>query len=215
VNIKYSANQLATLPFPVDIRNQNWAIISYVGPNTIPASAKFSIRIYGTFHSQKEADDACDEAQGQGYTIFDLCVVDIGHGFFPLPPPEDDDVPYVEYADKVLDGLMRKHKSSAMSGNNRITKRSEAELDTRTPAKAFDDMVTEEAKRLFEEWKEAGEIQQSEEELHNILQTCFKKKIDAKVKEAQAEGEEKPVAEDPEDCCGDNASSQEADENRL
>lgn len=157
VTVTESPQELATLEFPVHLPNQNFALISYAGPDTVPAMRNgFGLRIYGTFASFDEADRAASRAQEKGFTLFDLDIVEINHGFFPLPPPRDDDIPEVGYCNDRLAAIMQGHKDHLEKGNKRVEERAEREADTRTSEEVFQDMVLESAQKLFDEWKKSG-----------------------------------------------------------
>jgi hypothetical protein len=158
VSVKESPTELAELPFPVKIPNQNWALISYVGPETIPKCGGFGVRIYGTFTSKEECDDVANKAFEQGYTYFDLLSVDISHGFFPLPPPPDLEIPDVKYQDENLNAIMSKHKEQLERGSNTVAQRADATGDDRIAGQSYESLVTKEAKQLFAEWKSKGKM---------------------------------------------------------
>jgi hypothetical protein len=177
LEINETPSQLAVLPFPVNIPNQQWALISCVGPHSKPSCDFLALRIYGTFASFDEADDAATKAQNEGYDLFDLDIVDIGHGFFPLPPPNDDSIgDGVTYKDDVLQQLMSQHKSILQDKNDRMHRRADAKVDARPPIDVFDDMVAKESMRLFTEWKQSGVVD-SNDDIKTKLNTRFKANI--------------------------------------
>jgi hypothetical protein len=178
VDIKETPEQLAKLPFPVSIPNQNFALISYVGPNTKPMCDEWAIRIYGTFGTFSEACEAADEAQECGYNYFDLDVVDIAHGFFPMPPPSDADIDVLKYKQEKLNTLLGKHKNKMMQGSEQVSGRAEGKADTRSVVEVFDKMVATEAIRLFKEWKNNGKTE-SKEVIKKKLKKRYEEQIEA------------------------------------
>jgi hypothetical protein len=177
LTITETPSQLAVLPFPVHIPNQQWALISCVGPHSKPSCDSLALRIYGTFASFDEADDVASKAQDAGYELFDLDIVDIGHGFFPLPPPSDIKIgDGMKYKDDVLQQLMSRHKSILQDKNDRMHQRADAEVDARPPLDVFDDMVTKESMRLFTEGKLSGVVD-SKDEIKTKLDARFKSNI--------------------------------------
>lgn len=155
VNVKHTGAELAVLDFPVSLRNQNYALLSYVGPNTIPASGGFAIRIYGTFASYAEAEACAVKAMKNGYNLFDLDIVDIQNGFFPLPPPPDSDVD-LTYSNDKLAKIMQRHKNAVNNGSRNVVKRAESDEVRETVEQQFESRVTSEALQLFKEWKKKG-----------------------------------------------------------
>jgi hypothetical protein len=170
--------QLSVLPFPVKVPNQQWALISCVGPHSHPSCDFLALRIYGTFASFEEADDAATKAQTAGYDLFDLDIVDISHGFFPLPPPADADIgDGVTYSDKVLQQLMSEHKNILQDKNDRMHVRADEKVDARPPIDVFEDMVTKESMKLFNEWQLKGEVD-TKANIKTKLNARFKSNID-------------------------------------
>ena len=157
VKIPYTGAQLATLEFPVHLANQNYAIVSYVGPDTTPKCNEIGFRVYGTFASLGEAQSVCEKAMSRGFKYFDLDIVDITHGFFPLPPPCDSDVD-LSYHNKGLSTIMDRHKAAAIKQSDRVAARADALKDGACPtvAATIESLAKEQAVRLFEEWKEQG-----------------------------------------------------------
>lgn len=174
--------ELATMPFPVNTVNQNWAIISFVGPETAPRSKDWALRIYGTYASLSEAEADCKKALEAGYDLFDLDIVDISHGFFPIPPPSDREVGAVDYGNDRLNEIMGEHKQTMLDRDERVAARAEAEVDTRSPVEVFESMVTENALRLFKEWKAAGRVNTAKT-IKQKLEKRFKEGIDKVTRE--------------------------------
>jgi hypothetical protein len=165
------------MKFPVDIPNQNFALISYVGPNTKPNCGTFAIRIYGTFLTFDEADKVASKAQEYGYDLFDLEIVDIGHGFIPLPPPVDQKINKVIYDKQInLTKLMTEHKENMLRQSRMLNERADADHDLRSPVEVFEEMVTKGAIKLFNEWK-AKNKKDNKKTIKKKLEKEWKKNI--------------------------------------
>ena len=136
--------------FPVNIPNQNYALLSYLGPKTIPSASWFGLRIYGTFSTIEEANRAARKAKERHFNSFDLFVVDICHGFFPLPPPCDSAINEIQYSSDVLGQLMRQDQEHMDSANTRVGQRADSEVEMRTS----DDILTEMAQSAITLMKE-------------------------------------------------------------
>lgn len=177
-----SPKELAFAKFPVNIPNQNFALISYAGPRTIPANGIWALRIYGTFATFDEASRVADEAQDEGFDMFDIDIVEINQGFFPMPPPSDEDLDVVKYKDKRMMELMGGHRDKVQDGNAEVIRRADQKTDkVETVADVFDNMVTAEAIRLFKEWKKRGKTERRAV-IKEKLNHRFKEQMDAYTK---------------------------------
>lgn len=136
-----SPGDLLTEEFPVNIPNQNYALLSYLGPATQPSGSWFGLRIYGTFASVEEANRAADKARQRGYNHWDLFVVDIHHGFFPMPPPCDSSIADVQYTSDVLTKLMRRDQDEVKESNDRVTQRAEEEVEVKSSTELLTEMA--------------------------------------------------------------------------
>ena len=127
--------------FPVKIPNQNYALLSYLGPKTTPSASWFGLRIYGTFATIEEANKAARKAKERDFNSFDLFVVDICHGFFPLPPPCDSDINEIQYSTDVLAQLMRQDQEHMDSANRRVGERADSEIEMKTSGDLLSEMA--------------------------------------------------------------------------
>jgi hypothetical protein len=135
------ARMALTAPFPVSIPNQNFTVISYLGPCTKPSQPWFGLRIYGTFATEDEAAAAITTAQSKGFTEWDMYIVDTSRGFFPLPPPCDADMMQVEYQNNTLTSLMRGYLDVVKMSNDRVQRRAQASMDNRSIEEVFNEMA--------------------------------------------------------------------------
>jgi ElaB/YqjD/DUF883 family membrane-anchored ribosome-binding protein len=189
-----SPAEMATMQFPVSLPNQRFALISCVGPSTKPKCAHLALRIYGTFCTFEEAERAAETAVKKGYNLFDLDIVEIDQGFFPLPPPGDAETD-VKYADDTLNAIMKSHSDSIEERKTRVRERAEQKLDTRTSAEVFGDLVTQEARRLFDEWKSTGSSERDSDELKDRLGSRLeelKQEIVEKMDQLENDGKSQP-----------------------
>jgi hypothetical protein len=188
VNTEHTGLELARLPFPVHLRNQQFALVTYVGPETIPASGGFALRIYGTFATKGEAWDCAEKAQQLGYNFFDLDVVDIGEGFFPLPPPADDELE-LRYPNAKLGAIMENHKAAVNRGSENVCKRADegGEQKDPTPTRrdAFEALVAAEALSLFKAWKKQGKADKKA-----VIRSKLNKRFEQIVKDTELQLEE-------------------------
>jgi len=153
---KHTPSELITLDFPVNLPNQNYAIISYVAEHTKPSASWWGMRIYCTCATTDEAERIVEKARSNGYTEFDLFIVDIAHGFFPMPPPDDADIANLKYSDDILNEIMVGDQGSRVASSKQVMSRAEAELAKTTVEDEFKRQVHIEALELFEEWKQGG-----------------------------------------------------------
>lgn len=153
---KHSPSELITLEFPVNLPNQNYAIISYVAGHTNPSASWWGMRIYCTCATIDEAERIVEKARDNGYTEFDLFIVDIAHGFFPMPPPDDADIAKLVYSDDVLQQIMVGDQGSRIASSRQVMSRAEAELGKSTVADEFERQVTQRAMQLFHDWQQQG-----------------------------------------------------------
>ena len=122
--------EMATLPFPVPMTGQNYAIISCVAPKgwgTLRTANTLAMRIYGTTETQEEAEIVIKRAKSLGYNFFDMHVVDITKGFIPLPPPADFDpaIP-TTYEHPILNAIMKGHRDIINESSERLLDRMNA-----------------------------------------------------------------------------------------
>jgi hypothetical protein len=156
---RMSPGELVRMEFPVHVPNQNFAVISYLAPHTLPASKQcYAIRIYATCGTLDEADRMCKRAQEKGYVDFDLFVVDITQGFFPLPPAQDAEASEVMYPDQVLQDMVVRDQQNRVKNSKRVEDRADHAKGTGATVEGlFEQLVAETAARIAQEWKNSGE----------------------------------------------------------
>jgi hypothetical protein len=126
-SVSLTPEELATLPFPVQLRGQNYALISCVAPpgwGTKRTANTLAMRIYGTFETTEQAQTVMKRAMSLGFTFFDLHIVDLSLGFFPLPPPEgfDPEIP-TTYDHPVLTEVMKGHRDIINTSSEKLLDR--------------------------------------------------------------------------------------------
>jgi hypothetical protein len=138
----------------VPLVNQNYALISCELSDALDRNSSMALRIYGTFATIKEANECAEEAIQKGYTD----VVDIHHGFFPLPTTDDKDVETCRYNDDLLQDIMTGYKTKLDSSNVCLEKSAEAKINNETASDEFERLVAKESLKLFKEWKAQGKV---------------------------------------------------------
>lgn len=136
-----SGGDLLVEEFPVNIPNQNYALISYLGPKTLPSASWFGLRIYGTFSTMDEANRAATKARDKGFTNWDLFVVDICHGFFPMPPPCESAITDVQYDSEVLTKLMKQDQKDVNDAKERVASRAAGEVQLKSASDTIDELA--------------------------------------------------------------------------
>jgi hypothetical protein len=202
------------MDFPVRIPNQMYMLMSYVADDTVPKCKNFALRVYGTFASKDEADEVILKARERGYTFFDMFVVDIAHGFFPLPPPKDEDIDEVKYVDECLNNIMGRHKEMLNTSSQKNSTRADAELDDRSVVDVFDEMVQRNARNLFLEWKKAGRQTSNTKILKKKIKNMYYSEIDKIIQsheESQDEEEEDVTSSFASACSSSSAVVEELD----
>jgi len=155
--------ELLRAPFPVDTGKHEFAIISYVGPRTTPKTPGWmGVRIYCTCPSFEEAERICKKAQERGFSHFDLFIVAIGEGFFPLPPPPDAAIANLCYSDEVLNELVVRDQRDREEASKKVEARASEDMTVSSVNEAFDKCVSDTALRLFEDWKASGQPDDAE-----------------------------------------------------
>lgn len=192
ININETPSELATLPFPILVPNQNWAIINYVDSDTSPKSKGAALRIFGTFASLAEADRVAADAIAAGFTYFDLDIVEICHGHFPLPPPSDDVIGEVKYSNHRIHKLMSDHRDGMNKNSDLVEDRAESANDTRSPVEVFETMVAKEALRMFKEWKVRGKPN-SKKTIRKTLKKRFDDNIQTLIKQTHGSDANTPL----------------------
>ena len=132
---------LLTEEFPVNIPNQSFALLSYLGPKTKPSTSWYGLRIYGTFATLDEANRAAMKARERGFKSLDLFVVDICHGFFPMPPPCESSIADVQYDSDVLGKLMRQEQNDAKDACARVANRAAGAMEVKSSSELINEMA--------------------------------------------------------------------------
>lgn len=136
-----NADDLLTEEFPINIPNQSYALISYLGPDTLPSASWFGLRIYGTFATMDEANRAATKARDKGFTNWDLFVVDICHGFFPMPPPCESAITDVQYDSEVLTKLMKRDQQDVNDAKERVASRASGEVYVKSASDTINELA--------------------------------------------------------------------------
>ena len=148
-------NEILDEDFPVNIPNQSFALISYLGPKTNPSASWYGLRIYGTFSTIDEATRAAKTARDRGFNSWDLFIVDIFHGFFPMPPPCDSAITDVQYHSDILTQLMQKDRDDMNESSKRVAQRAAGEVQVKSASELMTELA-EAALTEFQQTKELG-----------------------------------------------------------
>jgi len=124
----FTPRELLDMPFILRDSRQNWAIVSIIGPGYSKnvRISEFAMQICRVCDTKDQADRLCEEAMKSGYDKFDLFVLDISNGFFPLCPPENNsEYETVRYTNQpFLEKIMGNHRNQVAQDFVRVEERS-------------------------------------------------------------------------------------------
>ena len=139
-SIRLSPTELMSKRFPITNADR-FAVIAYLNDEK---STTFFVRIFGLHPTIKMAESMIREAYSQGYTYFDLYVVDT-RSWLPFPPQK---IESEKQGSELLSKIMDKHIQGTKKEVTDLKKRVRESGPT-TPFETYKDRVVEQAKKLI------------------------------------------------------------------
>ena len=99
-------------PFGVRVPGQNYALVSFVSPESAQRSPMSGVRIYGCFETMEEAKAHAEKAN-RADDAFDIYVAEMYRWCPWYPNPMDVQDPV--YSDPQLDTMLREHRAAQVS----------------------------------------------------------------------------------------------------
>lgn len=143
-------------PFGVRVPGQNYALVSFVSPESAQRSPMSGFRIYGCFETMEEAKAHAEKAN-RADDAFDIYVAEMYRWCPWYPNPMDVQDPV--YSDPQLDTMLREHRAAQVSAQTAFDERVAGALKE----KASRDEAREETDEAREEREETGEQAHQEE----------------------------------------------------
>ena len=107
-------------PFGVRVPGQNYALVSFVSPESAQRSPMSGFRIYGCFETMEEAKAHAEKAN-RADDAFDIYVAEMYRWCPWYPNPMDVQDPV--YSDPQLDTMLREHRAAQVSAQTAFDER--------------------------------------------------------------------------------------------
>ncbi len=114
---------LSLEPDVITVPGQNFALVSFVGPNQRQKNEKLGMKIRGVFGTREEATAHVKRVQRSGDNLVDIYLLDLYQ--WCLIPPDPDQIEDHEYQEEFLQNLMKGYAESQRAAKEIFEERKE------------------------------------------------------------------------------------------
>ncbi len=118
---------LSLEPDYITIPGQNFALVSFVGPNCRQKTERMGMKIRGVFATRDEATAHVKRLQRSGDTMIDMFLMDLYQ--WAVIPPDPADIDDHEFQEKFLQDMMKGYAESQRAAKEHFEERKRKVMD--------------------------------------------------------------------------------------